>query len=1463
MNKNIKILLFLCALLSFPTPVSSDDGDFVGETSGDHGVGVLKLINNNTEQEVLLRFADNSFPPIKSRSSTDEFSEEDKPLKVAAVFGSMMLMGIVGMAAAKMNPQAKLQAMQARINKSANKYSAKVDAERSRLEKIDNGGETEEQDAVTAKDATIQARAAEEKKWTEQIKKQREIEDIEHEKKMKDPTISETDKIKLKTAAVDREKKRIEADEYNKKMGEAQKLSGISRTLWMDKQNTMNEWRNEKQGFSQEINQFKGAMGLNTAQDREADRAFYDALERMTPEEQKAAKAAREEQQRTREKTPVNKAEEKAKYWQSARQQGGFINKDANGVETNMTKGQMVKKVLWDRMLGQKKTTKENAADRKNKLTGMAKFAAKAAVIGAIPATLVALSDQIGDTPGNAMTSMIPWEIPDGKFRCPIDKNPLLLGFGTTLVQSFPEGGILQVKRMVGSGAAWLQNPLPTPLSFTMKFKVRTFDSGGVQIVLREGLDFKKTDDAKLDFDTKIMIGAFDNSVTAISDKGTIVAQIKKDQYPAAAVPPGLFTPYWLSYDKGLIMLGLGQPGNNVILTWHDPDFNEKVDHIGFSCDTAQIDYSEIFFSPAVTSVLSSKKYFFNDTEFKLAPTITWLSYPFREPGRGTFSFQKKGKGPAVISLALAPSEDAPQIRFPVGSRYDEPIMIRYKNSETNELVEEQIGVISDPYDNDENSLETYWVSNLYGQFTVGHSQPIVNASGQKYPPQPGMNMIACVTIPDLATAGTIGLATDPDTSDEAVSIKNITIHPAVDLQEDIPQGYVERRKFAGPLKVVYPFAYQFRQAGQSVEVHDSISGETWYPAKTPQQQATYFFNATIARDGTMSMKEIGKPKNPVQFGMTAGATALQQAAGLLNTTATQVGQSGVDPISQIITAAASIGLVGVATGINIAAGNLAAEAKHGFRDQNSYVYTEKVHADAKAITSLPPVVQSHKDQIDKLIANATQYKTSFMERFDAVKMELANAQMLAEGARQGRSKEDRHNEQLKFFELYVTSYKQIVKLINHPAIGSNAGMKKNIFEGLFFINQAATTIYTQKADLPQKQIVTDQVIQLLLNARQNPYLLNTRVSDDRNRSKLWSSWIQDLAGSMLTSVPGQSFTMNPMFGEYLWFDAPITLPLPMNGSLYFEAKGLGDIFVGIIDAPQEVRNSEKDVYEVVFGGNNNTKTFIRVKSLGRSVAEISSHENPNAAVTPMQSEKFWVSVKNGKISAGKGTWGEGKLVEWTDPYPMAQARFLGLSTWNSPVTFNSIRVGPAVEDLTPQLRDDILNKSTEKVVSAQAEEKTKLMQESFKDLEENDNLVNDDLTRNDFVKNDSLAFDMLMIPDLDELTHDVLQDNIDAAAGGDPRIRQAAAAAAKKAADAKKAENKDDKKDDKTAAAQKQQAAQMASGGLGGFFQEKFQLFGKKDENAPEKPGLIARFKQAVTRKKTTNSNASTQTGN
>ncbi|MBM3894504.1 hypothetical protein FJ366_02830, partial [Candidatus Dependentiae bacterium] len=1390
--------------------------EMLDSLSSEHGIGILKKVDNVTDQKLVIRFADTSYPAIKPRGSTDDFSTENVMQKTAAVFGSMALMGLVGIAVLKSNNQKSLINLQQRMQKSNDTFNEKIAAEKERLEANQSASPGEKKEGDPKIDELAKQRAAQGKKWSDFISEQRKKEDDEFASKLKDPNLSAQQKADLQKKDAERQKNRTSADSYQERISEAQMQGGLSNTLWADRKNTRNEWLNEKSNFSEEINEWKGVRGKNTTADRESDKAFYDSLLKMTPEERKAAQEARNKEIADKKNAAVDAKKERNQYWKSAREQGGFTNNDGSA----MSKSQMVKKVLWNNALNRgNSSSKDESKKRKNKLTAVAKVAAIGASIGALGAGLAA----IDDSSSTMVTSLIPWEIPDGKFRCPIYKNPQILGFGSSFIQNFEEGSILKIQRLMGSGAAWLQNPLPSPLNFTLRFKVRVQDAGGVHILLRKGLNFSSQEDSDLNYQTKIMLGVFDNSATAIVDNGEIVAQIKKDQYPAAAIPPGIFTPYWLSYNNGFIMLGFGNPGNNVILSWQDPDPDLSIDRIGFSCDVSSVEFSEMYISPAIEPVFTPKEYFSNKSEQTIPSKTVWLQQQLREPGRGMIGIKKKGSSPLNVILALEGNDDAPQVQFTLGSKIDEPIIVRYKSSETGQTVEEQVGVISDPYESNPAEYETFWISNLYGQFTIGHPKP-----PKDYPekePKQGSNLIACATIPSLATADVIGLAS---ATDDSVVVKNISVHPAIELEEFLPPGYIERRKIAGTLKLISPFAYQFRQAGQSIEVNDKISGQTWYPAKTPQQSATYFFNTIIHPDGDLEMKDLGSPKNMVKFGISAAATALQQAAGLVNTTATKIGQTGVDPITQIITAAASIGLTGVALGINTAGAALQAEAKHGFRDQNAYVFTEKANKEAAGSTTVTPEIQEKRELIAQLIAQSERNKAAYYERLSSLKLLEKNTEILKSGSIWTKTVADRHKEKLNYFEQYVNNYKKIISLIDHPMI-INPSIKEAIFNGLFFIYQSVATIYTQKEDLPQKQIMTDAVIELLINARLNQYVLNNKTNDDKFRERTWSKWIQDLALSAITQDPPQDFTLNPMFGEYVWLDEPFTLPSGANGSVFFEAKSLGDIFVGLIDNPQLVRNTEADLYEVVFGGNNNSSSFLRIKSLGRSVAQVSAVDNPNAQVTPMVKEQFWVSIKNGVVSAGKGDWGENKLFEWQDPYPLASIKYIGLSTWNGPVSISNIKVGPAVEDLTPGLKKMLLAKSYAKKISDEEKNKKTLLQDTFSDLDENDALANDNLTQNDFERNDSLLYDQLEMPDIDELTKDVLEENINLVTKQTSQLKllPTQKTTPQKPTDKTKTTDKDGKP--QTAAQQKQQMAQMAGGSLSGLAQEWRQLVGAK----------------------------------
>lgn len=179
---NNRFLTIACLLFVFLPPLHADE-TLLSEQSLAHGIGVIKRITNKTRKEILVRFADMAFPPIKPLGSTDDFKLEDKPKKLISIFGSTMMLGIVGIMAMKSSPQDKLANMQQRINKAGTSFAGKVDAERERLTSLEKGEDSEEQDPAAAKSDLLKSRAEAEKKWTDFIEKQRKQEDEEHEKK--------------------------------------------------------------------------------------------------------------------------------------------------------------------------------------------------------------------------------------------------------------------------------------------------------------------------------------------------------------------------------------------------------------------------------------------------------------------------------------------------------------------------------------------------------------------------------------------------------------------------------------------------------------------------------------------------------------------------------------------------------------------------------------------------------------------------------------------------------------------------------------------------------------------------------------------------------------------------------------------------------------------------------------------------------------------------------------------------------------------------------------------------------------------------------------------------------------------------------------------------------------------------------------------------------------------------------
>jgi hypothetical protein len=247
-------------------------------------------------------------------------------------------------------------------------------------------------------------------------------------------------------------------------------------------------------------------------------------------------------------------------------------------------------------------------------------------------------------------------------------------------------------------------------------------------------------------------------------------------------------------------------------------------------------------------------------------------------------------------------------------------------------------------------------------------------------------------------------------------------------------------------------------------------------------------------------------------------------------------------------------------------------------------------------------------------------------------------------------------------FRTLTTAYNDIINRINHPYIGSNEAIKKQVMENLGKI-----TLYT-----PEESKDYQDVINLLINAMTNAYLIDQKNQDDITTKEEWYNKVIVLGDKLLRFAllkPSNEIIIPSLYGSYLWVPGELTNG---KGWITFQAKGQHDLFICFSQDIANVQKKGTNIYEIDLGGWNNTKTDIRVQSLGRAAASTTDKKLLLRALRP---QSYWINFDNGTITLGGGQKvGENIVLTWKDPAPWQNIKYIGLGSWDAPVTLSQLK---------------------------------------------------------------------------------------------------------------------------------------------------------------------------------------------
>jgi hypothetical protein len=974
--------------------------------------------------------------------------------------------------------------------------------------------------------------------------------------------------------------------------------------------------------------------------------------------------------------------------------------------------------------------------------------------------------------------------------KIPVYKNPRVSGFAKYQIPEINQGSLIKINPLRSQGAAWLENTLHIPGSASVSFSARPGNAGDVQVIFGQSVSDS--------FVWKVVIGGWGNTKSAIMKrtyeggipKDVFVCEVGRDQNPLAMAVPGSFTPYWASINNGLILVGVGNVGENTFMAWRDPNPPDDVNTCGFGSYKNPISYTEIQVLPAVDVQGTHRTYKIEPKPVTVAPDtkkVTWLdALPFRVVDRGSVAATIEADGSAVLILGSAKSLEKAHYALVFGDDSNKKISLKKWNVKTKSYIE-RANLRYDTYPElvcTSDKKMRFWISFNSGSIALG--------SGTT-----GQNTL--LVIQDLNSYSGICQVGIGSFGKTPATFSSVEIGSPIDFGiENQLAGYKQASgtfQYAGNMTIVTPFEYRFSQEDQSVKLTDLVNDSTYYPGGTPQQGALYDFMFTVQDDGTPKLDWTNEPSNPQKLALeqrvlklnadadlaratkdimnqnaaisksvklaeatrisavgTAQSTSIAavgaaQAAQIAADGATKIDEAKAqgdikraeyqaalttgDKIAQAgtqiagVTSASQnpvIAGIGIAAGSALIAGGLvkSAMAEGMLKDaaqadaQGIYAATGSKRqanaisekADSKAATITEEATTKAALTTEEAQKIEAQMQQKALER-DSQAAELENQAKLAAGEASAFRKVDAYvytdqapraelgsssipDEAVEnrkaleekvinatmskrpstraLFEEILSLYKYGINLIIHFHVIDKKSIKQQLIDTINALVNAYPKLYGSDSEINEG--IHNDLINLLMAARNNPYLIDLKIPDQAKMREVWFADTTQLSRQLLSSGQSHSIELNNTFGEYIWLteeagNADVA-------EISFDAQGLNDIFIGFADETVPVRNSTKEFYEVVLGAWDNTRNVVRLKSLDQSVFEVKKNKQSDIMLTRMEFDHYTIRFDHGKITATKGV-NKKVILEWQDPYPITDLRRIGIATWNSPITFKNI----------------------------------------------------------------------------------------------------------------------------------------------------------------------------------------------
>ncbi len=859
----------------------------------------------------------------------------------------------------------------------------------------------------------------------------------------------------------------------------------------------------------------------------------------------------------------------------------------------------------------------------------------------------------------------------------PLIKKPTVFGIAKNKKPPLVPGVPFTIPPMKGRGGAWFESAFPGDASFGVI--AMPGDKGGLHIKLGDQISDT--------FLYDIVIGGALNTKASIIKRNfegkepqdIAVFECSAKQSRFAKMLAGEPNPYWISYNDGLILAGMGEIGENPFMAWRDPNPTSEPTRLAIGSETQE--FACVY--PKLSEPIVAKKPNRNYQTFPSAPST---AIPFRFPNHGSLTFQAKGKN--SITATLQTNNDPTKEAYFINFSATEPagIFIK-KNAQIGGKYEiiSCANILAAKYPAcklSETDVNQFWISYDDGQILIGQGTLGENI----------LLMYQDITPADNINAIKFEL--------NNATVQNLIIAPAVTLQvASKTENYAQPKaaeSFKGGMTLLLPFEYQFNQDGPAVTLYNGITNQG--PdriAGTPQRGAFYRFNFTINPDGGYNMELLDPANNPLQLKVQKALVKAEAQSELTRKVAESVAKEGdfakqekeaeaermaatgeqIEGGARLISGTVgTLGIIGqgIATGISLAAAGVSQIYKGIAADKKLDAAKIGVQAQRRGLEQ-----ESKANELDfqaKILKGSADF--AFASHDSYVFIDKPSVPQIKEGQvdEDTLKVEDLINEQLSKIETEATpenvsslviSAQNMLFLIKNYYPIRKAEIRERIWRNL-------ENLYSTGKSVPAAQ---QELVDLLFLAYNNSFLTGMDASAPILR-KTWINNIRRTANNAL-ATPGKEFNLNNYFGEYITLGK---LPQEGAGLVTFEAMGENDLlicFARTNDIP--LRNSGEELYEVGLGCWQNSKHVIRAECLGKSVVEISTDDKPDTKLPAQEFTKYWVNLDKGQLSAGTGAPGKNTFISWKDPYPTPSIRYIMGSCWNTATTIKNLAILPAI----------------------------------------------------------------------------------------------------------------------------------------------------------------------------------------